>query len=94
MKKPSRKSDLCHYEGIDLKCVLRTRVIKICMSISLLTLNAVDEIVDGDDVKVLIEQLDDAVTGDVAAATGHEDVLAMAVHCHVHVRSRLQRRVH
>jgi hypothetical protein len=35
------------------------------------TSDAVDEVVNGDHLEILLEQLDDAVGADVAAAAGH-----------------------
>ena len=45
-----------------------------------LTSDAVDEVVDGHHFEVLLEQLDDAVRRDVAAAAGHQDRLAGSGH--------------
>ena len=47
---------------------------------ALLTSDAVDKVVDGDDVEVLLEEADGAVGGHVAAAARHQDRLANSGH--------------
>ena len=54
-----------------------------------LTFDAVDEVITGDDVEVILEELDDAVGGHVTAAPGHEDGLAGSCHYAVDIRLKL-----
>ena len=44
------------------------------------TFDAVDEVVDDDDVEVLLQELDDAVRADVPTTASHQDRLAGAGH--------------
>ena len=48
-----------------------------------ITSDAVDEVVDDDDLEVLLEELDDTVGADVAATAGHQNRLAGPGHDHV-----------
>ena len=63
--------------------IILQKIPKTISRLKKVTSDAVDEVVDDDDLEVLLQELDNAVRPDVAAATGHQNRFARSGHDHV-----------